>query len=172
MSKKTLNEELTEALELIYYYQQHLEELVAQRTHELEVTKEMYHTLSKMSPIGLCRIDKDQKFEYCNRKFKEFIGIEYDDNENLEEKFIEAVHPTDRLRIVDAFQFMVENNLKEYAYEYRLRVPGTTEYRDVVGHSKRVNGGGKGWVATITCINNKKEILSELENIKNLRIKK
>src|SRR3546814_6145922 len=62
-------------LEMLVFTQQNsLEDLVRERTQELEESQEMYQSLAKASPIGLLKIDNNGNCVYINEMLVSMLG--------------------------------------------------------------------------------------------------
>ena len=144
-------------------YQDALEALVKERTEELEESREMYKILAKASPVGLFRADANGHCVYVNDKWREISGMT--NEEALGEKWIEAIHMQDREMVLNEWDRCVTEG-DEFLLEYRFQTPeGIVTW--VLGQASLINGGGKGYVGTITDITYKKETLPQLIELRN-----
>ncbi len=138
---------------------ENIKELILQ----LEEHKEMYRTLSRVSPVGIIRTSPDGQCVYVNQKWQSLAGM--NKQHALGDGWQKAIHPDDRARIVDSWMHCVKNELN-FADEYRLVTPAG-EVRWVLAQANIVNSGGKRHVGTITNVTKKKRVLSQLLKIKN-----
>lgn len=159
MADITLLKEYEEQLEL---HQCNLENLIEQRTEELLESKEMYRTLSRISPVGIIRINEKNKCSYVNKTWQEFSGMSMEDA--LDEGWKKSIHPEDRYRVVREWNKCARAN-EDFSFEYRI------QHKDgdivwVLAQANLVNSGGKGYVGTLTDITCNKEILPQVLEIK------
>lgn len=132
---------------------------------ELEETKEMYKTLSRVSPVGIFRTDKNGQCVYVNEKWQEFAGMSREEAQG--DNWINAIHPEDRQYVAEALQICNINN-SDLSIECRMLSPdGRITW--VLAQAKCVNGGGKGHVGTLTDITTKKEYLPQLMEIRSAK---
>jgi len=132
---------------------------------ELEETKEMYKTLSRVSPVGIFRTDKNGKCVYVNEKWRELAGMTSEEAEG--DNWINAIHSDDRQHVSEVLQISNDNN-SDFSMECRMiRPDGKITW--VLAQASCVNGGGKGHVGTVTDITGKKEFLPQLMEIKSAK---
>ena len=143
----------------IYEHTRELQNLIA----ELEETKEMYRTLSRVSPVGIFRTNNNNKCVYVNEKWLEIAGMKFDDA--LGDGWKDALCPNDRYKVVREWNRCSKEGMDFYL-EYRFQNPnGRITW--VLGQATLVNGGGNGHVGTITDITSKKEVLPQLIELRN-----
>ena len=129
---------------------------------ELEETKEMYKTLSRVSPVGIFRTDENSKCVYVNEKWREFAGMTMEEAQG--DNWINAIHPEDRQHVSEALQVCNDND-SDLSVECRMMRPdGKITW--VLAQASCINGGGKGHVGTVTDITGKKEFLPQLMEIR------
>lgn len=138
-----------------------LEELVKERTAELEESREMYKILADASPVGLFKTDYDGQCTYVNDTWCEITGLTPD--EAYGEGWIKAVHPDDRDRVYAAWIDAVKNRI-EIRIEYRFKTPDDI-VTWVIGQARPVNHK-QGYVGTVTNITSRKELLPKLIELK------
>lgn len=142
-------------------YQDALKALVKMRTEELEESREMYKILAKASPVGLFRTNAFGQCEYVNDKWREIAGMSTEDA--VGDGWIGAIHEDDREEVFEEWNRCSEEGI-DFSLEYRFQAPdGTVTW--VLGQANPINGGGKGYVGTITDITYKKEALPMLMEI-------
>lgn len=131
--------------------------------NDLVEAKEMYKTLSNVSPVGIIRINEKNKCVYVNRTWREFAGMTKD--EAMGEGWKKAIHPDDRYKVVREWNKSVKEN-NEFWLEYRMISKDETVIW-VLAQANLVNAGGKGYVGTVTDITCSKEILPQILEIRN-----
>lgn len=160
-------EDITERLSIersLENYKENLEELIKKRTEELVEAKEMYQTLSRVSPVGIIRINEKNKCVYVNRTWQEFTGLTNDEARG--DGWKKAIHPDDRYRVVREWNKCARVESEDFSFEYRMLSTDNT-ITWVLAQANLVNSGGKGYVGTITNITNNKEILPKILEIRN-----
>ncbi len=143
----------------IYEHTRELERLV----EELAEAKEMYQTLSRVSPVGIFRTNEKNKCVYVNAKWLEIAGMEFE--EALGDGWKNALHSEDRYKVVREWNQCSNEDL-DFHLEYRFQNP-TGEITWVLGQANLINGGGRGYVGTITDITNRKKVLPQLIELRN-----
>lgn len=151
---------------MVYRTKKSLEEaleLLEKQTLELEEAKEMYRTLSRVSPVGIFRIDKDNKCVYVNEKFLSISGLKK--IESVGDGWTNSIHVNDKEKFIEEWNHCFDNG-KKFILEFRIKTPkGKIIW--VLGQANQVNGGGKGYVGTVTDITDRKELLPQLLELKN-----
>ena len=140
-----------------------LENFLIDRLEELEQAKEMYRTISRVSPVGIYRTDEKGRCVYVNEKWRSMTGMTSE--EALGDGWKKALHPDDRYKIVREWNKCVNEN-RDFYLEYRF-LSKKGEVTWVLGQANVDNGGGKGYVGSVTDITERKEILSQVIEIKN-----
>lgn len=172
VTKKQLKEQLVSSLiqletleDRVDKYQADLENLIIDRTKELEEAKDMYKTLAKASPVGIFRVCAAGNCVYVNDKWTKITGIEKDDA--LGFGWTESIHPDDRDKVIKGWNKSISKGA-DFSMEYRIKCPdGTTVW--VIGQAGPVDEGKTGSVGTITDITEEKEILPKLYKLKSAR---
>jgi len=143
----------------IYEHTRELERLI----EELAEAKEMYQTLSRVSPVGIFRTNEKNKYVYVNTKWLEITGMTFE--EALGDGWKKALYHEDRYKVVREWNRCVNEGI-DFSLEFRFKRPdGRITW--LLGQASRINGGGKGYVGTITDITNRKEVLPQLIKLKN-----
>lgn len=130
---------------------------------ELALQKEMYQTLSRVSPVGIFRTDPEGLVEYINAKGLSFLGLR--NKESLIGKdWTDRIYEEDKDSAAAKWALSVEEQ-NDFVVECRFK------YNDgritwVLCQANVVNGGGKGHVGTLTDITSQKEILTKLIALK------
>lgn len=131
--------------------------------NDLIEAKEMYRTLSRISPVGIIRINEKNKCIYVNRTWQEFAGMNNDAARG--EGWKKAIHPEDRYRVVREWNKCAREN-EDFCFEYRM-FSTNNKITWVLAQANLVNSGGKGYVGTVTDITSSKEILPKILEIRN-----
>lgn len=131
----------------ILKYKTNLEEQVEERTYQLNEHKEMYKTLSRVSPVGIFRTNSEGDCIYVNKRWVEIAGISSE--EAMGSGWIKAVHPDDINEVVKVWKDAHKNKLPHAEVAFRfLHDDGKVMF--VLGQGNIVNGGNHGYVGTIT----------------------
>jgi len=155
---RLLQEELEGVKALQRQTQSILENLVRERTQELEEHKEMYRTLSRVSPVGIFRSNEEGNFVYVNNKWLEISGRTK--KQCLGKSWLQAIYETERGKIYEAWKEAVKAQVS-FSGECRFITPqGKITW--VLLQANIINGGGQGHVGSLTNITNKKIIVPEL----------
>lgn len=133
---------------------------------ELALQKEMYQTLSRVSPVGMFRTDWQGKVEYINSKGLDLFGLsgkEFVLNKN----WVNLVYEEDREKVSSKWDRCVKEQTN-FTVECRFQQPGGKLVWGLC-QANLVNGGGKGHVGTVTDITPHKDILTKLVALKEKR---
>lgn len=131
----------------------------------LNASKQQFHTLAHMSPVGIFRTRPDGYTTYVNPRWEEISGLTSD--EALGYGWLKAVHPDDVKMISDKWNRDSGDKVKSVA-EYRfLHSDGTVAW--VLGDAvpEIVDGEIKGFIGTITEITEVITVRNELEKYRN-----
>jgi PAS domain S-box-containing protein len=129
-----------------------------QVNEELALQKEMYRTLSRVSPVGMFRTDLDGNVEYVNDKGLCLMGVSKESV--IKRNWADLVAEEDRERIKEGWDRCVKEQTN-FVAECRFEHQNGKDYW-VLCQANLVNGGGKGHVGTITDISHQKRILDQL----------
>jgi PAS domain S-box-containing protein len=133
---------------------------------ELALQKEMYQTLSRVSPVGMFRTDPWGKVEYINSKGLDLLGLSKKEFV-LDRNWANLVCEEDRKKVSSKWDRCVKEQTN-FVVECRFQQPdGKTVW--TLCQANLVNGGGRGHVGTITDITPQKEILTKLVALKEKR---
>jgi len=125
---------------------------------ELEEIKEMYRTLSRVSPVGIFRSDERGNFVYVNAKWIEISGRSR--IQCLGTGWLQAIYENERGEIYKAWKEAVKAKVP-FSGECRFITPqGKITW--VLLQANIINGGDQGHVGSLTNITNKKIIVPEL----------
>jgi PAS domain S-box-containing protein len=153
-----LHEELESLKALQQQTQSVLENLVRERTQDLEEHKEMYRTLSRVSPVGIFRSNLKGDFVYVNQKWIEVSGLTK--KQCLGSGWLQSIYETERGSLYETWQEAVAEQIP-FSGECRFITPeGKITW--VLLQANVINGGGQGHVGSLTNITNKKIIVPEL----------
>ena len=126
------------------------------------IDQDFYETVCRISPVGLFRTSPKGEMIYVSKKFEDIVNL--NEEELLKNKWMESIHSDDIGLVKKTFAESVKKE-KSWNLEFRFRTKnGKVTW--VLGQALRINGGGKGLVGTITNINKRKNILSELRTMK------
>ena len=173
VEKSQPTEEIVEALkaaidrvkmEKVFFTQQNsMEDLVKERTQELEESQELYQSLTKASPIGLLKIDNHGNCVYVNDMLISMLG--WPEKEFFKAGWIEMIDRSEREDFKITFYNFLESGNKNYRCETLFDCDdGNGMY--VLLDITRINGGGKGYVVSATNISAQKMLLPKLLGLK------
>lgn len=155
---QSLHEELETLKALQQQTQSVLESLVQKRTQDLEDHKEMYRTLSRVSPVGIFRSNLEGDFVYVNQMWIDLSGLTK--KQCLGQGWLQSIYETERGSLYGAWQDAVKEQVS-FSGECRFITPkGKITW--VLLQANVINGGGQGHVGSLTNITNRKIIVPEL----------
>jgi PAS domain S-box-containing protein len=137
---------------------------------ELKMSERLFQTLSRISPVGIFRVDAQGDFVYVNERWCEIAGLPADNA--LGDGWVKAMHPDDR-----------ENYYAEWYKSVREKRPFNAEFRFqhpdgisiwVLGQSAaEINHAGAttGYVGTVTDITERKQKFDRLQKALRATIK-
>ncbi len=124
-------------------------------------SESLFHTLAKISPVGIFRTRADGYTTYVNPKWCQLSGMKAD--EALGDGWLSAVHPEDRNKLSEGWREATEEK-RQSVSEYRfIHADGSVSW--VMGQAiPELNAKGEieGYVGTITDITNIKLYEHEL----------
>ncbi len=92
----------------------------------LQASKSRYHKLTQLSPVGIFECDINRYCLYVNDHWVKTAGI--DASQALGEGWVSAVHPDDRLAVLDTWNNATRKGIP-FKLEYRFQHPdGTTTW--------------------------------------------
>jgi len=124
--------------------------------------EDFYETMCRISPVGLFRTDETGRITYVNQKYEDIAQISR--GQILGVGWFDAVHLDDVKKVSNTWYNAIENNL-DWNLEFRFRSKDK-QVTWVLGQAAKINGGGKGYVGTLTNISKKKQLLDELMTIR------
>jgi len=155
---QALQKELKAIKDLQRQTQNVLESLVQERTQDLEEHKEMYRTLSRVSPVGIFRSNCKGDFVYVNQMWIDLSGLTK--KQCLGQGWLQSIYETERGSLYEAWQEAVKEEVS-FSGECRFITPkGKITW--VLLQANVINGGGQGHVGSLTNITNRKIIVPEL----------
>lgn len=129
---------------------------------ELRRSQKLFHTIARVSPVGLFLTDKEGLFVYVNEYWSDITGLS--PGESYGERWAKALYPADRERVLKTWHQAVQKDLP-FESEFRFRNPmGITKW--VIGKAiaeRDIHGERLGYVGTITDITDRKKIEKELQ---------
>lgn len=170
---KELEEERSRLEEENKRYQQHLENLVEERTRQvlesresLERTQEQLLTVMQTTPHGLCMLAEDWSFDYMNHSLMEIIGATGTQQSALAGKMFGDLFPTKEA--FEAYQEKVFINLLHEpmtTHELQLQtLQDKTFWCQVSLGFINQQDSAEGFVATLTDTSRRKSMELELEH--------
>jgi len=130
---------------------------------ELRRSQKLFHTIARVSPVGLFRTDTKGQFVYVNEYWSEITGLSSD--ETYGEGWAKALHPADRKKVLKEWHKTIKMDLP-FELEFRFRKQNNL-IKWVLGKviaERGVSGERLGCVGTITDITERKRIEEELQN--------
>ncbi|MDH5680465.1 MAG: PAS domain S-box protein [Spirochaetota bacterium] len=131
--------------------------------HELSETQLMYHTLEKLSPVGLFQTNAEGYCVQVNKRWSDISGLSL--SEALSEGWANALHHEDRDRVVGTWNMAVSNSWG-FKQQYRF-VDQRGKMTWVLGHAipyKDDSGQVMGYIGSVTDISAQKAQEEELFN--------
>lgn len=137
----------------------------------LRESQELFHTLAKVSPVGIFQTDVQGDCVYVNEKWCQITGLTKE--KALGKGWARALHPDDRERVFEEW-YKSTKKKKPFRSEYRfLNRNGVTTW--VFGQAKAIKEKRKtisGYVGTITDITGLKKVEEKIIDLnKELEIK-
>lgn len=134
---------------------------------QLRASEERFRTLANQAPIMIWQTDIHGNATFHNTTWSIFTGLP--EQEGLDMKWGEAIHPDDRERAVAVWKQAVAEHLP-YDNEFRLyRADGV--YREIVSHGSLYNdqsGTPLGYIGTLMDVTEQKEIERQRESSLNM----
>jgi|GEM_PF-1483431 len=114
----------------------------------LRLSKERFHKLAELSPVGIFETDMEGNCLFVNRRWQELAGLSL--TQALGQGWINAIHPDDVAAVFSEWQIAVESK-QEFSLEYRFKTPeGKVTW--LVGNARAVhddNGAPQGYFGTV-----------------------
>ncbi|MCX5806755.1 MAG: PAS domain S-box protein [Proteobacteria bacterium] len=129
---------------------------------ELQRSQKLFHTIARVSPVGLFRTDTKGQFVYVNEYWSEITNLSAD--ETYGEGWEKALYPEDRERVLNEWHRAIKMDLP-FESEFRfLKHNGIIKW--VIGRAiaeRGIYGERLGHVGTITDITEHKSMEDELQ---------
>ncbi len=135
-----------------------------QAEEELLESRQLFETLTRVSPVGIFRTNAQGGTTFVNPKWIALTGLEFKDA--MDSKYLDAVHPEDREERKNEWLSAVKIG-KSVVSEYRIqRADGSIVW--VQGHAvpEIADNKIKGYIGTITDITDLKQAEEELVKAK------
>ena len=133
-----------------------------QAEEALRENEERFRTLAEVSPVGIFRTDAEGHCHYVNERWCEIAGLTFE--EAFGTGWKQGLHPDDRDRVFEEWYQAAKQNLP-FKSEYRFHnSKGLTTW--VIGQAmeeRGPSGATKGYIGTITDINERKQAEEDLE---------
>jgi PAS domain S-box-containing protein len=130
---------------------------------ELRRSQKLFHTIARVSPVGLFRTDSEGRYVYVNEYWSEITGLS--PGEAYGEGWAKTLHPEDKERVLNEWHQAAQLDLP-FESEFRFQhLNGAIRW--VMGKAiaeRGVQAERLGYVGTITDITERKSIERELQN--------
>jgi PAS domain S-box-containing protein len=129
---------------------------------ELRRSQKLFHTIARVSPVGLFRTDSEGQYIYVNEYWSDITGLS--PSETYGEGWANALYPADKERVLSEWHHAVQGDLP-FESEFRFLGQGGT-IKWVIGRAiaeRGVHGERLGYVGTITDITDRKRMEEELQ---------
>lgn len=149
------NEMLEAANELSARLNNELEERVAERTKELDNSRERMKFMADTIPVIVWMADNNGNFEYFNRLWYDYTGLSME--ESLGDGWKIPIHPDDLANSVSNWEHAVKTGMPFKTEDRKMSVHG--DYRWFVAHAlpfKDIDGNILGWFGVCTDIEDQK----------------
>ncbi|MBA4416916.1 MAG: hypothetical protein C0392_03240 [Syntrophus sp. (in: bacteria)] len=129
---------------------------------ELQRSQKLFHTIARVSPVGLILTDKEGQWVYINEYWSEITGLL--PGETYGEGWAKALHPEDKERVLNEWYQAIQRDLP-FETEFRFqKQSGSIKWAIGKAIAERgVHGEKLGYVGTITDITERKKIEEELQ---------
>jgi two-component system CheB/CheR fusion protein len=154
------NKQLEEARLAAYKMNEELEDIVAERTKDLLVSREYFKFLADNIPVIIWTSGIDGKLDYVNRRWVEYTGFDVEESKT---KQGELVHADDLERSVKEWQTALKEKRK-YEGEFRLKRIIDGAYRWHYSQAipfKDEHGNITAWIGTNIDIDDQKKELEK-----------
>jgi PAS domain S-box-containing protein len=115
-----------------------------------------FEVICNISPVGLFRTDENGNILYVNARYEKLTGKKFNDLE--QDKWISTIYEKDRNKVLKKWNQCIKENMK-FVMEYRII--NNSKIIWVLGQATPIKKGS-GFVGTLTNINKRKTLLSEL----------
>lgn len=125
---------------------QSIEELVAERTSQLDASENRYRVLCETAPLGIYQATPDGKCIYINTHFANIFGLTYE--QALGDGWSHTVHPDHLEAVAAAWQGAVAGN-GNFDFQFRISSAETRWVRSMASRVVSVNDGVETYVGTV-----------------------
>ncbi len=129
---------------------------------ELRRSQKLFHTIARVSPVGLFLTDSEGQYIYVNEYWSDITGLS--PSETYGEGWANALHPADKERVLSEWHHAVQGDLP-FESEFRfMGQSGTIKW--VIGRAiaeRGVHGERLGYVGIVTDITDRKRMEEELQ---------
>ena len=129
---------------------------------ELRRSQKLFHTIARVSPVGLFRTDSEGQYIYVNEYWSDITGLS--PSETYGEGWAKALCPADKERVLSEWHHAVQGDLP-FESEFRfMGQSGTIKW--VIGRAiaeRGVHGERLGYVGIVTDITDRKKMEEELQ---------
>ena len=153
------NKQLEEARFAVAKTNEHLEEIVKERTNELFRSQEHFKFLADNIPVIVWRTTPDGKADYFNKKWHEYTGLSWDESVNSTAQ--KVLHPDDLDITMKVWKECIEKQ-QSFESEYRIKrwIDGAYRWHLVKGEPfKDEIGNIVAWFGTATDIEDQRREL-------------
>jgi two-component system phosphate regulon sensor histidine kinase PhoR len=154
------NQQLEEIRLAAYKLNEELEDMVAERTKDLLISREYFKFLADNLPVVIWTADPDGKLDYVNQQWREYTGYDVDESKTMQR---ELVHPDDLEKSTIEWRKAVKEK-KKYEQEFRFKRISDGAYRWHYAQAipfKDENGIITAWIGTNIDIDDQKRELDK-----------
>ncbi|OPX97745.1 MAG: Signal transduction histidine-protein kinase/phosphatase DegS [Syntrophorhabdus sp. PtaB.Bin006] len=129
---------------------------------ELRRSQKLFHTIARVSPVGLFRTDSEGQYIYVNECWSDITGLSPD--KTYGEGWVKALCPADKERILDEWYRAVKGDLpfeSEFCFQQQSGIKKWVIAKAIA--ERGVHGERLGYVGTITDITERKRMEVELQ---------
>jgi len=153
---KQKNNQLEEARLAVTITNEHLEELVKERTNELFLSREHFKFLADNIPVMVWTTGSDGTVDYFNKQWYEYTGLDFEQSKGSGSQIV--LHPDDVALTLNAWTEAIEKQ-KRFEFEYRIKRASDGTYRWHLGKGEPFRdeaGNIVAWFGTSTDIEDQK----------------
>jgi PAS domain S-box-containing protein len=129
---------------------------------ELRRSQKLFHTIARVSPVGLFRTDSEGQYIYVNEYWSDITGLS--PSETYGEGWTKALYPADKERVLNEWHQAVQGDLpfeSEFCFQHQSGIKKWVIGKAIAERS--VYGERLGYVGTITDITERKGMEEELQ---------
>ena len=130
-------------------------------------TESLFHSMARLSPVGLYVTDMDGQCRYVNDRWSEITGLSA--AEAMGTGWVKSFHPDDRKRLIRDWEDAVRRK-RPFRSEYRYRDSDgkVTWILGAAGLERDENGEAIGYIGTVTDITERKHAEEQLRQAQKL----